>query len=32
MLLEVLTFEGCPHAADALALARRVAVQAGTDA
>ena len=28
MLIEVLTFAGCPHAADALALATRVAEQA----
>jgi hypothetical protein len=30
MLVEVLTFEGCPHAAGALMLARHVAVQTGT--
>jgi hypothetical protein len=29
MLVEVLTFEGCPHAAGALDLARRVAADTG---
>ena len=28
MVLEVVTFAGCPHAADALVLARRLAAQA----
>lgn len=32
MLVEVVTFEGCPHAAPAVALARRVADEAGISA
>ena len=32
MLVEVMTFEGCPHAAPAVALARRVADEAGVSA
>jgi hypothetical protein len=30
VLVEVMTFEGCPHAADALTLARRVATLTGS--
>jgi hypothetical protein len=32
VLVEVLTLEGCPHAADAFELARRVVAAAGRDA